>query len=237
MATSDNNHSSSTSTERRLKVWDLPVRLFHWALLVLVSCAILSVELGDVVDGAMNWHPRFGYAVLALLVFRLIWGFVGGTHARFTSFVRGPGAIVEYLRALKSKAGPAIGHNPLGALSVLALLASLSFQAVSGLFLNDEDFFIEGPLFKHVGSDLVHTLREAHEYNATLLFILIGLHVAAIVFYRVAKRDNLILPMITGSKSVPANLPAEDAKGGSFWLGVVIAAIAGVAVYLLVTRA
>jgi len=234
--TTPDNQSQSISAERKLKVWDLPLRLFHWLLLALVTCTILSVELGDVVDGAMNWHPRLGYAVLGLLVFRLIWGFVGGTHARFASFVRGPGTIIEYLRNLKSKAGPAIGHNPLGALSVLALLASLLFQAVSGLFLNDEDFFIEGPLFKHVGSDLVHTLRQAHEYNATLLFILIGLHIAAIVFYRVVKRDNLVLPMITGSKRVSGELVAEDAKGGAFWLGIVVAAVAGVAVYLLVTR-
>ncbi len=229
--------NSADVPARKLRVWDLPVRLFHWLLLVAVACAILSVELGDVVDGAMDWHPRLGYVVLGLLVFRLAWGFVGGTHARFTSFVRGPGAILEYLRSLKSHAGPAVGHNPLGALSVLGLLASLTFQAVSGLFLNDEDFFIEGPLFKHVGSDLVHTLRVAHEYNATLLFILIGLHVAAILFYRFVKRDNLILPMVTGSKRVPADLVVADAKGGSVWLGIVVAAIAGVAVYLLVTRA
>lgn len=228
---------ASQPEDRKLRVWDLPLRLFHWVLLLVVACAILSVELGDVVDGAMDWHPRLGYMVLGLLVFRLIWGFVGGTHARFASFVRGPGAILAYLRSLKEKADPTIGHNPLGALSVLALLLSLGFQALSGLFLNDEDFFIEGPLYKHVGSDLVHTLREAHEYNATLLFILIGLHIAAILFYRVIKKDNLILPMVTGSKRVPAAVAAGDARGGSFWLGLVVAAVAAVAVYLLVTQA
>lgn len=233
-----NRVPAGTEAGRRIiRVWDLPLRIFHWALLVLVACTILSVELGDAIPGAMDWHPRLGYTVLAMILFRLVWGVVGGTHARFASFVKGPGAILGYLRSLKAKAQPAIGHNPLGALSVLALLLSLSVQAVTGLFLNDDDFFIEAPLYKHVSDSTAHLLHEIHEVNASVLFILIGLHVLAIVFYRVVKRENLILPMVTGRKDIPADMPVADATGGHPVLGLIVAVVAAVAVYLLVTLA
>lgn len=230
-------HTDDGTGGRSIRVWDLPLRIFHWVLLVLVVCTILSVELGDVVPWAMDWHPRLGYTVLAMILFRLVWGVVGGTHARFASFVKGPGAILAYLRGLRTAASPAIGHNPLGALSVLALLLSLGVQAVTGLFLNDDDFFIEAPLYKHVSEGTAHLLREIHEVNATLLFILIGLHVLAIVFYRVVKRENLILPMVTGRKDVPASLQVADASGGHPLLGLVVAIVVAVAVYVLVTMA
>lgn len=221
---------------RTVRVWDLPLRLFHWTLLVLVVGAIASVELGDVVSGAMDWHPRFGYAILALLAFRLIWGVIGGTHSRFANFVRSPGTALDYLRNLRSAHIPSLGHNPLGALSVLALLASLLFQVGTGLFLNDEDFFIEAPFFKYVSTGLVRVLREFHEMNASLLFVLIGLHLAAIVYYRVIKRENLIQAMVTGKKQIPAGVPAEDARGGSPWLALIVIVLAAAGVWLLVTR-
>jgi cytochrome b len=230
-------NAGGSTKSRKLQVWDLPLRLFHWTLLVLVAGAILSVELGDTLSGAMEWHPRFGYAILALLVFRLIWGLLGGTHARFINFVRGPRSVLDYLRNLKSRSVPTIGHNPLGAWSVLALLASLLFQVGSGLFLNDEDVYIEAPLFKYVSNDVVHTLRKLHEANASLLFVLIGLHICAIVYYRFVKRDNLITPMVTGKKVVNADLPVEDARGGNGWLGLGIFAVVAVAVYVFVTQA
>ncbi|MBS1209765.1 MAG: hypothetical protein H6R19_2163 [Proteobacteria bacterium] len=228
--------TEANSSSRRIRVWDLPLRLFHWTLLVLVAGAILSVELADVVSGAMDWHPRFGYAILALLIFRLIWGFVGSTHARFANFVRGPAVIIDYLKHLKDHKGPSIGHNPLGALSVLALLATLLFQTVSGLFLSDEDFFIEAPLFKYVSGTVSDLFRELHEANAGIIFTLIGLHVAAILFYRFIKRDNLITPMLTGSKEVAAEQPAQSGVGGNAWLGLVILAVSAAAVWYLVAR-
>ena len=229
--------SDTTSKLRKIRLWDLPLRLFHWSLLLLVSGAIASAELADTITGAMDWHPRFGYAILALLVFRLIWGFVGSTHARFANFVRGPAAIIDYLKHMKDAKGPSIGHNPLGALSVLALLAILLFQAISGLFLNDEDFSLEGPLFKHVSGAVSHAFRELHEANAAIIFTLIGLHITAILFYRFIKRDNLVTPMLTGNKEIPVEQPEASASGGSAWLGLLIFGIAASAVWFLVTQA
>jgi len=228
--------SNAPQATRKIRLWDLPLRLFHWSLLLLVAGAILSAELADDVTGAMDWHPRFGYAILALLLFRLVWGFVGSTHARFSSFVRGPGAVIGYIRHMKDHKGPSIGHNPLGALSVLALLATLLLQAVSGLFLNDEDFALEGPLYKHVSGAVSHVFRELHEANAGLIITLIGLHIAAILFYRFIKRENLVTPMLTGNKEVPAEQAASEAAGGSALLGLAIFAIAAAIVWFIVTR-
>jgi cytochrome b len=229
---SENNPTSI----RKIRLWDLPLRLFHWALLLCVTGAIASAELADEIAGAMDWHPRFGYAILGLLIFRLIWGFVGSEHARFTRFVRGPAAILEYLRGMKDATGPSIGHNPLGALSVLALLATLLFQAGSGLFLNDDDFAIEGPLYKHVSESVVHVLRKLHETNAGLIFALIGLHLCAILFYRFIKRENLVTPMLTGNKEIPAEAPDYDAQGGSNLLGLGVFALAAGLVWFVVTK-
>jgi len=216
---------------RRIRVWDLPLRLFHWFLLICVSGAILSIEVFDNID----WHLRFGLAVLALLIFRVIWGFVGSRHARFLEFVRGPGAILAYLRKMKSGEGVTVGHNPVGALSVVALLLVLCVQAGSGLFLTDEILF-EAPLFKYVSGQTASLLAELHETNAALIFTLVGLHLAAILFYRFVKRDNLVTPMITGSKEVPTSLPETSAEGGSAWLGLVIFGLAAALVWYVATR-
>lgn len=216
---------------RRIRVWDLPLRLFHWSLLTCVSGAILSIEVFDNTD----WHLRFGQAVLALLIFRLIWGFAGNRHARFCSFVRGPGAIIAYLRKTGSGETVQVGHNPLGALSVIALLLVLSFQATSGLFLTDEILF-EAPLFKYVSGQTASLLAKLHEANATLIFTLIGLHLAAILFYRFVKRDNLVTPMITGHKDVPASLPETSAEGSPAWLGLVIFGFASALVWYVTTQ-
>lgn len=219
------------ASSRRIKVWDLPLRLFHWALLICVAGAVASIEIGENIDV----HQYFGYAVLALLVFRLIWGLVGGEHARFSSFVRGPQAILGYLKNMKNHQGPSVGHNPLGALSVLGMLAVLLFQAISGLFLTDEIMF-EGPLFKYISGSVASLLAEAHEANAGILFALIGLHLAAILFYRFAKRENLITPMITGSKDIPAATPLSHARGGHALLGLGVFAAAAALVWSIVTQ-
>ncbi|NSL54527.1 cytochrome b/b6 domain-containing protein [Uliginosibacterium aquaticum] len=219
-----------TVSTRRIKVWDLPLRLFHWSLLLCVAGAVISIEVADNID----WHQRFGIAVLTLLVFRLLWGIVGGQHARFANFLRSPASILGYVKRMKDEKGPAVGHNPLGALSVLGLLAVLLFQAGSGLFLSDEIMF-EGPLFKFVSGEIAGFLAEAHEANAGIIFTLIGLHLAAILFYRFVKRDNLITPMLTGSKEVPAETPVQDANGGSALLGLITLAVAAGVVWFIVT--
>lgn len=220
----------TAGTTKRIRVWDLPLRIFHWALLVCVAGAVLSIEVLDNVD----WHARFGYAVAALLIFRIVWGFAGSQHARFLNFVRGPGQILAYLRG-KRETGGEIGHNPLGALSVLGLLTILAIQAGSGLFITDEILF-EAPLFKHVSSATAELLGQVHGVNANLIFALVGLHIAAILFYRIIKRENLVTPMITGNKEVAAESPLVSATGGTAALGLVIFALASGLVWFVTTR-
>ncbi|MBK9219920.1 MAG: cytochrome b/b6 domain-containing protein [Uliginosibacterium sp.] len=184
----------------------------------------------------MDWHPRFGYAILTVLLFRLIWGFVGGTHARFSNFVRGPAAVAGYLRLFRTHRAPSIGHNPLGALSVVALLTSLLLQAVSGLFLNVEDFGIEGPLFKHVSNAVADVFWEIHEINPGVLITLVALHVAAILFYRIVKCEDLVTPMLTGNKRVPEGHAESEAQGGSVIRGAVVLALAALAVWFIANK-
>lgn len=214
--------------EHRLRVWDLPTRLFHWTLAVLVTGSFLSIKTGNIV-----WHERLGYAALALLLFRLVWGVVGGRYARFSSFVRGPGAVLAYLRGAAH--GP--GHNPLGALSVLGLLLVIGFQASSGLFTND-DIAFEGPLARHVSGATVSLLTTWHRLNQWVILALVGLHVAAILYYRFARRQNLIRPMISGDALVPetvkASNPASRDDAGLRWRALFIAlACAGVVAWLV----
>lgn len=223
---------SHAAAVRKIRLWDLPLRLFHWSLLICVAGAIASIKIGDNIDV----HQYFGYAVLGLLIFRLIWGFVGGEHARFASFVRGPGQVIAYLKQMKSQHGPSIGHNPLGAISVLGMLAALLFQATSGLFLSDEIMF-EAPLFKHISGSLASGLAEAHEINSNIIILLIALHLLAIFFYRFIRRENLITPMLSGNKEVPAESALSDARGGSIWLGLIVFALAAAGVWALISFA
>jgi cytochrome b len=215
-------------------VWDLPTRIFHWLLVILVGIAWYMAEFSSSIDNR-EWHARAGYGVLALLVFRIIWGFIGGRHARFTDFVRGPGAIIAYLRG---KTGDGTreprGHNPLGALSVLALLALLAFQTITGLFGND-DILYEGPLFHLVSKETSDYLVGLHHLGWNILQVLILLHIAAVIFYLLVKKTNLILPMITGRK--PGSDTAQDGPpaSGSLPLAIVLLVLSGLAVWVIVT--
>lgn len=193
-------------TAQRVRIWDLPTRLFHWSLAVLVVFSIVTAHVG----GAwIDWHFRSGYAVLALIAFRIAWGFVGGRHARFASFLRGPSAIAA---ALRGEPAPHAGHNPLGGLSVIAMLALVGAQAVGGLFAND-DIASEGPLVRLVSKATSDTITTLHRINEKLIIALVVLHVAAIFFYLWRKRTNLVRPMITGDKSDvdPAQSTPDDA--------------------------
>lgn len=183
--------------EHRVRVWDLPTRLFHWFLLVGVVAAFISVKLGG---NAMVWHGRAGTFVLSLLMFRILWGLIGSPTARFANFVKGPRAIWLYLRGASPK-HLTLGHNPLGALSVVALLGVFLFQALTGLGTSD-DIFFDGPLVKDLGSETVSLVTSLHKSTEPFLLGLVGLHVAAIVFYRLAKKTNLVTPMITGHKVI-----------------------------------
>ena len=199
------------------RVWDLPVRLFHWALVLLVvSCFLTGWNGGN----WMIWHGRAGIGIIGLVTFRLVWGFIGSTYARFTTFVRGPGAIIEYLMGKWCGAG----HNPLGALSVLGLLAVLGFQSISGLFGND-DIAFNGPLYVLVSKETSDWIVGWHRQTSWLLLTLIVLHLGAISFYRFVKKDDLITPMLTGRKSFCVECPVKDASGGGFRAFVLALAI------------
>lgn len=219
-----------------IRVWDLPLRLFHWALVLVITGSLVTGLFGAELGlWAAQWHERFGYAVLALLLFRMMWGFAGNTYSRFGSFVRGPGAAIEYLAELAGRRSARIrlGHNPLGGLSVMAMLLSALSQAVTGLFLSDEDLGLEGPLAKYLSGEVADRLAVVHETNFAVLLVLIGLHLAAIAFYRFAKGEDLVRPMISGIKDLPSALPEPAPSGGSIWLAVILFLSSAVLVWLV----
>jgi cytochrome b len=185
-----------------IRVWDLPIRLFHWLLVLCIIGSFISVNLGG---NAIQWHAYFGYSVLTLLIFRIVWGFVGSTHARFTSFFPTKKAILDYLSGSSPRV---LGHNPIGALSVFALLFVLSVQVFTGLFVDDEIAF-QGPLAKFVPGWVVSFLSEIHEGNQAVIYTLITIHIGAIWLYKKFKGENLIKPMISGDKEID---PSEEAK-------------------------
>lgn len=220
------------SSQARTRVWDLPTRLFHWALATLLVFSIVTAKVGG---NWIDWHMRSGYAILALLLFRILWGFVGARYARFATFVRGPQAIAAYLRRLRAgQAATHAGHNPLGALSVLAMLAVLLAQGSSGLFANDA-IASEGPLAKFVSGATSDFATRIHKLNQYAIYALIALHLAAIAYYYFVKRENLILPMLTGDKPGRVGAPAADDLALRVRAGALLALAAG-AVAFVVTR-
>ena len=182
----------------KIRIWDLPIRLFHWLLVLAVIGSFVSVKLGG---NAMVWHARLGYFVLALLLFRIIWGFWGSYYARFSQFVKGPQAIMDYLKGGQET----LGHNPLGALSVLALLGLFLSQAIAGLFASD-DIAFDGPLVKYVSSYWVEWFTTWHRWNEWVLLGLVAVHVGAILYYKHMKRINLIQAMVTGDQESSQDL-------------------------------
>lgn len=190
----------------KIRIWDLPLRLFHWLLVMAVIGSFVSVKLGG---NAMIWHGRFGYFVLTLIIFRLIWGFVGTYHARFVNFIRFPKAVLTYLK----NPAETLGHSPLGAISVMVLLGLFLAQALAGLFASD-DIAFDGPLAKYVASSWVELLTSFHRLNEWVLLSLVGVHIAAILYYKYAKRINLISAMITGDKEWADAVPLvqDDSK-------------------------
>lgn len=190
-----------------VRVWDLPTRLFHWALAVGVLSQIVTAKIGG---NAMDWHFRIGYVVFALIGFRLIWGFIGGHWSRFSSFIYAPATVLRYLRG-EQRVGDLfhVGHNPLGSGSVLAMLALLAAQIATGLVADDE-ISNTGPLNRLVSSAVATNATAWHKGpGQALLITLIVLHVGAIVYYRVRKNQNLVRPMITGDKDLSGDVPAS----------------------------
>jgi cytochrome b len=194
----------------RIRVWDLPTRLFHWLLMV---CVIGSVISGYIGGGAMPWHARIGYAVLTLLLFRLVWGFVGGRWSRFRSFLYAPGSVLAYVRG-RSHPDHLVGHNPLGAGSVFTMLLVLAVQVATGLVGDDESAFT-GPLNRFVSSAQGLAATWYHKrVGQWLLVALVLLHIAAVLYYATRKRQDLVRPMIVGDKELAAPAPSsrDDAK-------------------------
>lgn len=215
-------------------VWDLPVRVIHWSLLLCVVGAWLTREIeGD----WFAWHTRLGYAVLLLVITRLLWGFVGTRHARFASFVRGPASIMRYLRGdASSTASAPVGHNPLGALMVLALLGLLLIQALTGLFANDQ-IMETGPLFGYVSSTTSDALTTVHKQVFDLIVAAVFIHVAAALFYLWVKHDNLILPMLTGRKSADRVPAGEEIRSSRTAVAVAILIALGAVLYWVIRTA
>ncbi len=188
-----------------VRVWDLPTRTFHWLLATGVLASIASAWIGG---NAMVWHFRLGYVAFTLLAFRLVWGLVGGHWSRFVNFIYAPASIVRYLRG-QSRADEQheVGHNPLGAFSVFGVLALLALQVGTGLFADDE-ISNTGPLIKFVSGATSLALTKWHKgWGQWLIIALIVLHVAAILYYLLAKQRNLVKPMVTGDKQLVAPAP------------------------------
>jgi cytochrome b len=219
---------NAPSTGTAVRVWDLPTRLFHWALVLAVACSVVTVKLGGL---WMDWHMRCGYAILALVLFRILWGFAGSRYARFASFVRRPADILGYL---KGEVEHDAGHSPIAAVSVLALLGFLLLQGALGLFTNDGNFS-EGPLAKFVTNATGELLSTVHRRGAWVLFTLAGLHIAAIVYYTNFRKVALVRPMITGDRyDVAAPSAQDDLRVRLRALGLFVVASALVA--FVVTR-
>ena len=189
-----------------VKVWDLPVRLFHWIITVLFVFQLVTGKIGGEL---MPWHKLSGYTILTLVVFRILWGFAGSTHARFASFMAGPRATWRFaVRLFSRQAVPQLGHNPLGGWSVMAMVVTLAVQGVSGLFAND-GVAHEGPLSPLVSIDVSNFMTEIHDQNLKLVAVLVAIHVLAVIFHLVVKKDELVVPMFTGVKHVPEELLRE----------------------------
>jgi cytochrome b len=202
----------------RARLWDAPVRIVHWLLVVLVAFSWWSS------DDHLNWHRWSGYAILGLVAFRILWGFAGAGAARFSSFVRGPAKVLAYVGSLPERAPSNVpGHNPLGGWSVVALLLVLATQVTTGLFVVDVDGIDGGPLTHLVSFELGRTLAEVHEFSFRLLQVLVVAHVAAVLFYLVYKRTNLISPMITGRRRFPED---PGLAGAPVWRLLVCIALA-----------
>ncbi len=207
---------SGQPASRIVVLWDPPTRIVHWLIAVLVPFSWWSAT-----HDHLPWHRLSGYTILGLLIFRLIWGFVGGGAARFASFIRGPGAVIAYVRG---RGAPFLGHNPLGGWSVTAMLGALILQVSLGLFSVDEDGLEAGPLSKFVSFDTGRAIAKIHHLTFWLLVALIALHLGAIAFYEV-RGVRLTLPMLTGRAGRPQSVDEPRNSGlTSFLLAAAVAA-------------
>ena len=219
------------AAQERIRVWDLPTRLAHWTIVMLFGFCWWSAE-----SDHMHWHRIAGYGVLAAVLFRVVWGFCGSQTARFADFVRGPAATFRYVRKLLGRGGEAspspIGHNPLGALSILAMLGLLLTQTIFGLFSVNVDGVASGPFAQWVSFETGRRFAHWHAANFHLLLVVIGVHLLAIGYYRVARKESLVPAMIHGFKS---RAPSAERPYFAPWRRAAILAVAiAIGVALLV---
>jgi cytochrome b len=207
-------------------VWDWPLRVFHWVLATSIAVSFATHYLGI---EWFEWHRRAGYVALVLVAFRLVWGLVGTRHARFASFVRGPRAVLDYVRGRSPR--PAAGHNPVGAISVLAFLAVIGAQATTGLFANDE-IANAGPFYGWITQETSNRVTGWHELGSNVLLGLIALHLLAIAWYDIVRRAGLVRTMWTGRRAATDGI---DSSRGV--LALVIVALLVIALALAVRAA
>ena len=213
----------------KVRIWDLPTRLFHWCLVVCAFALLVTAKVGG---DAMVWHARLGYCTAALLLFRLSWGWLGGHWSRFANFPPVPSAAWRYLRGAGASGS---GHNPLGALSVYAMLLFLVAQVATGLFSETKDDF-SGPLAVHVSNATVHLVTAYHQnVGQWILVALVLLHIAAVLYSLVRRKDNLIRPMINGDKELGQAGPESRDTAATRLLALAILAGCGAAVAWLVS--
>lgn len=217
--------------KKRIKVWDLPTRLFHWGLLAAVFYSWLSVEILE----DMQQHFYAGYVVLTLLLFRISWGLVGSRYSRFRAFFFPVSEIMAYIKGITQTSNkPYLGHNPLGSLSALAIIFVLLSQASLGLFSTDDYFF--GPLAGLVSRDTMAWLSSLHLDNVNVIYALLGLHVLAIIYYKLRKKEPLTKAMLTGYKATDCKQQEHSQmKPASNLLALVILTLCAAVVYFLAT--
>ena len=225
-AETQDTETKDTVVHQTIKIWDLPVRIFHWCLVLLFIAAYVTNSLGS---DYFIYHLWSGYALIVLVSFRIVWGLVGSYHARFNHFVKTPVATAKYaLSVFKKTDKHYVGHNPLGAVMVVILLTAILIQAITGLFTNDEIFNV-GPLYAYISDELSLQLTSLHRQLFYWILGAVALHILAVIAHVVFKRDNIIKAMFTGKKSVlpseEANLQADEKtsiKSSKTWLAIVI---------------
>jgi len=230
--------SNPTSEEKKVRLWDFPVRLFHWALVIAIVTAWWTNR-----QVMIDIHAIAGYSVLALVIFRIIWGFVGSSNARFADFLTGPKRVINYVLKIPNGTMSDLtyaGHNPAGGWMVLVMIVLVGVQAVSGLFASEDTFlFFDGPLVAYVSSDVASMMNWIHHTNINLIYAAVGLHVFAALFYLVVKRENLIRAIVIGTRRVPVELAGRFAniRFASPVLGIVILIVCALVVWGGVTLA
>ena len=215
---------------KKIFVWDLPVRLFHWLLVTSIFAAWYT---SDGERGLIDIHLKIGYFILGLIIFRIIWGVLGTKYAKFSQFIPNKTALINYIKDFKqTKESNSVGHNPLGGLMVIFMLMLLLSQAISGLFMND-DVFTTGPYFDSVDGATQKIMSFIHSNAFDVIIVFSALHIGAIFYYLFAKKINLIIPMFTGYKSNNAN-KTQGIKSSKLLLALIIVLAVAVFLYWLV---